>query len=161
MIVEKVEALGKLELVKFYLKDIVEHTERISWWPFDPKAVLVVSGEVVGCIDLTKVDSSDIRLTEEVMEIYLPEPEICYHKVNHKESKVYDITNLSNKGDAEIVDKAYKLAEKKIEEAALEMHIKAQTRSNAKLILKPILESLTEKKVIIKFPEQDAVPESH
>lgn len=54
VILEKVESLGKLELVRYKFKDIVEH-EMISQWLPDPKALLIVSGEAVGCIDLGKV----------------------------------------------------------------------------------------------------------
>lgn len=153
MIVERMEALGKLELVRFYLKDIVEHTESIKWWPLDPKAVLIVSGEVVGCLDLSHLDKSDIKVTDDLVEVLLPRPEICYTKVNHKESKVYTVSNLSSKTDAEVIDKAYSLAEKKIEEGALEMRILEQTKFNAQIMLRPMLETITSKKVYLKFKE--------
>src|SRR5690606_23950795 len=90
MVVEKLESLGKIELVKYYIKDIVEHEVIKSWWP-DPKVVLIISGEVVGCIDLTKVDSSSISIAPDKVTIKLPLPEICYFKVNHDESKVYSM----------------------------------------------------------------------
>ena len=153
MIVERIEALGRLELVRFYLKDIIEHTEYIKWWPLDPKAILIVSGEVVGCLDLSQLDTNDVKVAADHIEILLPKPEICYTKVNHKESKVYTISNLSSKPDAELIDKAYKLAEKKIEEGALEMRVLEQTKFNAQIMLKPILETITSKKVYLKFKE--------
>ncbi len=154
MIVERMEALGRLELVRFYLKDIIEHTEYIKWWPLDPKAVLIVSGEVVGCLDLARLDTNDIKISADHVEILLPKPEICYVKVNHKESKVYTISNLSSKPDAEIIDMAYKLAETKIEEGALEMRVLEQTKFNAQVMLKPILETITSKKVYLRFDEE-------
>jgi len=155
MVVNRVESLGKLELVKYYIKDIVEDSEDIDWWPFDPKTVLIVSGEVVGCIDLSTVDSSKVLLSEKTLTITLPAPQICYYKVNHKESRVYDIYNPSLKPDAELIDKAYQLAEQKLLEAANKMQIKEKTKENAVIVLKTFLESFTGKKVLIKFEKEN------
>ena len=149
MVVEKMEALGKIEMVKYYIKDIVEHEEIKSWWP-DPKVVLIVSGEVVGCIDLTKVDSSDIKIEQNQITIKLPTPIICYFKINHNESKVYHMEN-EYFSQSELIDKAYKVGEKQLEMAATKMKILEQTKTNAEIFLKPFLEELTGKKVILAY----------
>lgn len=145
MIVDKIESIGKLELCKYYIKDIIEQKEVKDWWP-DSKVVLIISGEVTGCIDLKKIDSNSISITEDKIRIKLPEPEICYIKINHQESKVYDIENeFFDK--AKLIDKAYALAEKSIRDGALKMKILEQTRANAQVTLKPLLEGFSEKKV--------------
>src|SRR6478735_7591896 len=64
IIVEKIELLGKLELCKFYMKDIVEHKVIKPWYDWDSKVVLIISGEAIGCIDLRKIDSSSVKITE-------------------------------------------------------------------------------------------------
>ncbi|HSZ25720.1 MAG TPA: DUF4230 domain-containing protein [Cytophagaceae bacterium] len=149
MVVEKIESIGKLELCKYFIKDIIEHQEIKEWWP-DPKIVLIVSGEVVGCLDLKKIDSNAIRILTDKITIKLPEPEICYVKINHQESKVYNIENeFFNK--PKLIDKAYSLAEKSIRDSALQMKILDQTKSNAQIILKPMLENFTGKKVELLF----------
>jgi hypothetical protein len=152
MIIEKIEAMGKLELVRYYIKDIVENTEELDWWP-DPRVILMVSGEVVGCIDLTKIDSSKVDISAGKISIRLPAPEVCYYKINHQESKVY---NLENKmlyyKDAHLIDKAYAQAEKQLLNAAGKMKILDQTKVNAQIILKPLLEELSSgKKITITF----------
>jgi hypothetical protein len=152
MIIEKVEAMGKLELVRYYIKDIVENTEELSWWP-DPRVILMVSGEVVGCIDLTKIDSSKVDVGPDKISIRLPAPEVCYYKINHQESKVY---NLENKmlyyKDAQLIDKAYAQAEKQLLNAAAKMKILDQTKVNAQIMLRPLLEELSGgKKILITF----------
>src|SRR3954467_11260491 len=81
MIIEKIEAMGKLELVRFFIKDIVENTQEVNWWP-DQRVVLMVSGEVVGCIDLTKIDSTKIQIDPEKVSVRVPAPEVCYFKIN-------------------------------------------------------------------------------
>lgn len=166
MVVERVESLGKLELVKFYIKDIVEHQEIIDWWP-DSKAVLLVAGEVVGCIDLTKIDTTDIFFNGDNLYVVLPDPEICYHKVDHKGSKVYDVKSFSiqnffpvntTKENADLIDKAYKQAEIQLAEAASEMKLLEQTKANARVVLKPLLENFSGKKVTVSFKDQNYTP---
>ncbi|MFN6943609.1 MAG: DUF4230 domain-containing protein [Cytophagaceae bacterium] len=149
MVVEKINSLGKLELVKFYLKDIIEHKVVKEWLP-DPKVVLIASGEVVGCIDLNGIGLQHIFIEEHSVTIQLPDPEICYFKINHKESKVYNI-EYHYFQQAELIDAAYKNAEQQMEKAALKMDIISHTKVNAELFLKPILESFTGKKIIIKY----------
>jgi hypothetical protein len=152
MVIEKIEAMGKLELVRFYIKDIVENTEELDWWP-DPRVILMVSGEVVGCVDLTKIDSSKVDIDMDKISIRLPSPEVCYHKINHQESKVYNLENkLLYYKDAQLIDKAYKQAENQLLNAASKMKILEQTKANAQIILKPLLEELSGgKKVVITF----------
>ena len=145
MVVERIEALGKLETAKYYIKDVVEHTEKETWLP-DPKVLLILSGEVTGCIDLTKLDSSSIVIGENSVKVRLPQPEICNYKINHQESKVYDIQNGFLR-EAEIIDRAYKNSENQIKEAALRMKILDQTTANAQQILRPLIEKLTNKPV--------------
>ncbi len=149
MIVEKMEAVGKIELVKYYIKDIVEHEVIKNWWP-DPKVVLMISGEVVGCIDLTKIDSADIQIENERIFIKLPPPEICYFRINHQESRVYSIEK-EYFSESALIDKAYKLAETQLEKAAVKMKIIEQTKINAEIILKPLLEEISGKKVVFNY----------
>jgi hypothetical protein len=48
-IVSENETLGQVELAKYTFKDVVEQKlTRDS----DPKAILIVQGEAIGCIDL-------------------------------------------------------------------------------------------------------------
>jgi hypothetical protein len=150
MVVEKVESLGKLELVKFYLKDIVEQTTEMDWWP-DPRVVLLVSGEVVGCVDLAKIDSADVTMLDNEVLIRLPKPEICYFKVNHQDSKVYNMDSKLIMDESTMIDRAYKQAEKQLEVAAVKMKILEQTKTNAGILLRPLLEDFTGKKITITF----------
>jgi len=151
IIMEKVVAVGKLELVKFYIRDILEQTKENKWW-FNSKVTLIITGEVAGCIDLRTIDSADVQLTETDLTLTLPEPEICYSKIDHKNSKVYNIEHGAFE-EAALIDSAYKAAEKQIEAAAVQMRIKEQTRQNAEFVLRPLLESFTGKKVTLKFKE--------
>lgn len=149
VVLEEVQALGKLELVRYNFKDIVEHEQVVQWLP-NPKAVLIVQGEAIGCIDLTKITTSDITEASDTVVVHLPEPELCSYKIDHSKSKVYN-TEYAFMEEAKLVQAAYQHAEKQIQKAALEMGILEQTKQNANQILKPVLEKVAGKKVVLRY----------
>ena len=132
------------------MKDIVEHKVIAPWYDKNSKVVLIISGEAVGCIDLRKIDSSAIEITEKQLIITLPPAEICSFKVDHQTSKIYDIETGFFEDDKKIIDKAYQLAEVEIQKSAAKMGIEKQTRLNAEIILKPFLAGITDKEIILK-----------
>jgi hypothetical protein len=154
-IVEKVEAMGKLELVKYRMKDVVEYKITQPALIPDSKAMLLISGEAVGCIDLTKIDSSSVRIAGDTVYVRLPQPEICYYKVDHDNSKVIS-TSFTYMKEAQLIDAAYKEAEVQMMRAAQQMDILEQTRMNAHLMLKPMLEGISGRTVILTYeiPQQ-------
>ncbi len=148
-VLKEITAMGKLELVKYNFKDVVEHEVIKEWMP-DPKAILIVSGEAVGCIDLSKVQAKDVVEDEKTVIIYLPKPELCVYKINHDQSKVYDVQYAFTE-EAQLVNDAFMAAEKQIEKSALKMGILEQTQQNAEKILRPFLEKVSGKKVLLRY----------
>lgn len=147
-VLTKVEALGRLELVRYNFKDVVEYKKEIQFLP-DSRSVLIVSGEAVGCLDLSKVRKQDIVFPDDsTMLVYLPKPEICYSKIDHAKSKILFMENTYFQ-DAELVDEAYKYAEKNIARSANHSGILKQTERNAERMLKPLLEAFSGRKVIL------------
>jgi hypothetical protein len=157
-ILDKIDDLGNLELVRYNFKDVVEYEKEFSQWLPNSKSVLIVAGEAVGCIDLRQVTAQDITFTNDsVITVKLPEPEICYFKVDHNQSKVFAMQNTYFQ-DAELVDEGYKFAEKHIRKAALDSGILQQTAVNADKILQPLLESLTGKQVVLEHKHRTTAP---
>ncbi|PSR55046.1 DUF4230 domain-containing protein [Adhaeribacter arboris] len=157
-ILDKIDDLGNLELVRYNFKDVVEYEKEFSEWLPNSKSVLIVAGEAVGCIDLRQVTAQDIVFTNDsVITVKLPEPQICYFKVDHNKSKVFAMQNTYFQ-DAELVDEGYKFAEKHIRQSALNSGILQQTAVNADKILKPLLESLTGKQVILEHKHTTKAP---
>lgn len=150
--IEKITNIGKLELVKYNMKDVIEKKELRTLLP-DRRILLVAAGEVAGCIDLTKIKKEDIEnVTPDSVTVYLPQPEVCYFKLDHKRSRVYDVTGAWFSTDTKaMVEDIYKIAEQRILQNAKEMDILGKTRENAFIIFKPILENISGKKVGIKF----------
>jgi len=150
---ERVESLGKLELVRMNIRDVMEHRQIRQWLLPDASALLIISGEVVGCIDLHKVKPENIIIEKDKIKIQLPAPELCYCKVDHSNSKVYS-TRFSYFTKIDLVDSAYREAEKQLWNMALESGILDQTQTTAVALLKPFFENLGFKQVEISFMER-------
>jgi hypothetical protein len=150
ILLQEITTMGKLELVRYNFKDVVEQEKTNLFLP-NAKAVLIVQGEAIGCVDLTLVEIADITENEEFLVLNLPEPELCVFKIDHNKSKVYN-TEYAFTDESKLIDEAYKHAERQIQQSALDMGILDQTRENARKILTPIFEKSTGRKVVIKFP---------
>ncbi|WP_187264550.1 DUF4230 domain-containing protein [Pontibacter beigongshangensis] len=148
-ILTTVEELGRMELVRFNFKDVVEYEKNTSSWVPNSKVVLIVAGEAVGCVDFTKLRPEDIQfLGDSLVQVALPAPEICYYKIDHSKTKVFS-KEYTYFQDAELVQESYRYAEKNVKQAALNSGILQQTKVNAEKVLKPILEEITGRKVVL------------
>lgn len=150
VVIEKIEALGKLELVKYQFKDVLEYTQKLRFFP-DSRIILIASGEAVGCIDLNQILEEDIFISGDTLMINLPPPELCYYKLDHQKSKVYDSKfTLLNRVDT-LINAAFRKAERQIKQSAIQSGILQQTQSNARMMLTPMLEAMSGKTVILGF----------
>ena len=149
VVLKEIVALGKMELVKYNFRDIVEHEVVKPLLP-NAKALLIVTGEVVGCIDLTKVKTEDFHTQDDTLVLTLPQPEICVSKIDHSKSKVYN-TEYALFEEGKLVDDAYKQAEEQLQKSAQEMNILPQTKANAEKILRPFLEKISDKKIKLVY----------
>ncbi|MGI4728400.1 MAG: DUF4230 domain-containing protein [Janthinobacterium lividum] len=152
VMVQKITSMGKLELVKYSMKDVIEQKETRMLLP-DKRILFVAVGEVTGCIDLMKVQKKDIvKVGEDSVTVTLPNPEICYVKLDHQKSSVYDVSGAWFQQDTkDLVEGIYKIAEQRLLKNASDMQILPKTKQNALLIFKPMLENISGKKVGILF----------
>jgi len=171
LILEKVEELGKLELIKYNYHEIFDYQQlsegkirgstALRQFDYSPdlKAVLITRGEAVGCIDLTRLKLNDIVFSNDTLIVHLPEPEICYYKLDLENTRVYDFERSSwwsrifpdeeeTKG---VIERAYREAERQIRISALENGILDETKNNAEAMLRPLIERFAEKPVIFMY----------
>lgn len=152
IVLEKIETLGKLELVKYRFQDVVKHEVIRDWFP-DPKVLLFVEGEAVGCVDFAAIDSNSVVVMTDTLMVFLPAPELCYSRIDHEKSRVYD-TEFTFFEEAELVDAAYAEAERQIQQAAFQADILLQTKEQAETMLRPILETLANQPVKIAWQKE-------
>jgi len=158
-ILTSVEELGRMELVRYNFKDVVEYQKYVSRLVPNSKIVLIVAGEAVGCIDFSKIKQSDIQFQgDTLVQVALPAPQICYYKVDHSKSKVFSKENTYFQ-DADLVEDAYRYAEQNVKKAALNSGILRQTQLNAEKILKPMLQEITGKQVVLVQQRRISNPE--
>ncbi len=158
MAVTKIQAIGKMELVKLNIKDVMEYTIERDYLP-DSRVLLVVSGEMAGCIDLAKITAKQINISDSVVKIILPKPEICYYKIDQQKTRIYNATTyflLDN--EALTTQLALKKAENYFKSDSLNQVVFRETELNAQKILKPFLESITGKKVELEFNKTPVKP---
>jgi len=148
-ILTEIEALGKLELVKYNFKEITELEElskkyfKIFQLGPDSKIALISEGQAVGCIDLTKINPDDINEQSDTLYIKLPKPEICYYKLDLSKTKIYSLKTNPLMDEKAFIKRAYEAAEGDIKRAALSGGILKQTSDNAEVMLRPLLQKLT------------------
>ncbi len=157
-LLQEIKSMGKLELVKYHFKEIVEYQKEQTDYQLlnkflpNAKAVLIVSGEAVGCLDLTRIQETDIISEEQTLRLRLPAPELCQHKIDLQNSKVYDVRNGYLVEEGKIVQEAYQAAEQQIQKSALASGILEKTKANAFQVLTPLLEKASGKKVLLEWP---------
>jgi hypothetical protein len=149
--IDKIQAIGKLELVQLNVKDVIEYTIKRDYLP-NSRMLIMINGEMAGCIDLQKIDSSRILQFKDSLILTLPAPEVCYTKINHDKSKVYNATTyLWLDNETELVETLYKKADAYFSSDSMQNIIRIETRKNAPQVLIPLLEGISQKKVILKF----------
>lgn len=176
-VVQEIENIGKLELVKYNFQEILDYNRLsdakltgnaiLQNYDFDPdlKALMIAAGEAAGCIDLTAIGEHDIQQTGDTMIITLPQPELCYYKLDLDKTKIHSFTRKGwwsrmfpdDEDEKKTFELAYKNAEKQIREAALQSGILEKTKDNAEIILKPMLQKITGRQVILRYQISGAI----
>ncbi len=149
MIIQQVEEMGKLEVVKYTIQDVMTF-EKVRQWLPNSKATLKIVGEVIACVDLTLIGENDIVTQGDSVSLTLPMPEICHYKVDHSQSRIYNIEYALWEA-AEVTDNAYKNAEEHIYEQAKNMGIEKESKENTIKVLTPILRGMGFTKIHIGF----------
>ncbi len=154
--ISEVKALGKLELTKITVKDVMEYNLELDW-ALDKKVLMVFGGEVVGCIDLSQIKDENIEYGDSLIRIKLNHTEICYSKLDHSKTKLYNLSTLAefNKIEPEMMDYLYKKGEAYLVSDSMKMVVNRETEANAQKILKPLLERIARKSVVIEFQKQN------
>ncbi|HEX2983859.1 MAG TPA: DUF4230 domain-containing protein [Ignavibacteriales bacterium] len=156
IILKKIEEIGNLELVKYNFDEVVEEKIARSFMNYDnlapdSRALVLINGEAVGCINLKMVTGKDITADNDTIFITLPQPEICYAKVNHDKSRVYDINYTARLLNPELIDKAFKNAELKIKEAAVKEGILEKTKENGRKFIAALIKTTANKEIVVEF----------
>jgi hypothetical protein len=156
LVLERIENIGNLELVRFNFNDVVEESVIRKLFDVDnlapdSKVLVIVNGEATACVNLKEVAKDDIKTEGDNIIITLPTPVICYAKINHERSKIYDANFTARIFNPELIDKAYRQGEVRIKDEAIKLGILEQAKENARKLLGPFLGGITRKNIKIEF----------
>lgn len=159
-VVDAVRGVGRLELTHYRLS-VTQASETnvpivlgMFQIPRRSKVLVIASGEAIGCLDLAKLDSAAVQITDSVVTLRLPAPEVCTHRVILSESEVYSAEHSllmlgDDKMKAALVRGAFKDAEQTVLETALKRGILDETNKQAQTFLTSLLMRLGFKRVVI------------
>ena len=146
-VIDKVEALGRLETVHYQLEKVIsgQSTGPLPDFLTSDKILLVAHGEVVAGVDLTKLEPGDIRTDQEsgTVTITLPDAEILFTRLDNDKTYVYDRqTGIFSKPDPDLESQVRRAAEQQILQAALEDGILRRAQENAEEVIETLVTGL-------------------
>ncbi len=156
VVINEIQKLGRLELVKYQMKDVYTKEIKYAIPGFGTKLLMIIAGEAVGCIDLMKLDSTAFLVQGKKVILKLPAPEICNFKIDHQKSKVYNadfsIMEYSSTGRVELIQAAFREAEVQIQQSAKQEGILLQTQRNAETFFQQFFKGLGFTEIVIQQP---------
>lgn len=145
-VVRQIQQLQRLETVNYTMDKIISG-ERDN--PYLPKflagdrLLLVVHGEVIGGIDLGKVQPGDVSVNGRAVWLQIPSPEIFITRIDNAKTRVYSReTGLFSSPDPNLESEVREEAERQLQQAALQDGILNNAEQNARSTLASMLKGL-------------------
>lgn len=152
-VVRQIQQLQRLETVNYTMDKIISG-ERDN--PYLPKflagdrLLLVVHGEVIGGIDLAKVQPKDVSVNGRTISLRIPAAEIFTTRIDNAKTRVYSRdTGLFSSPDPNLESEVREAAERQLQQAALQDGILKTAEQNAQSTLVSMLRGLGFEQVII------------
>ena len=112
------------------------------------RLLLIVHGEVIAGIDLSKVKADDIIVRKDVVKVRIPKAEVLTVRIDNERTRVYSReTGLFSAVDPNLETDVRRAAEQQLREAAMEEGILKIADENARSTLTRLLEGLGFKQV--------------
>lgn len=160
-IVHEVQSLSRLETASYTVEKVI--TAESGQGPFEflfgDRLILVAHGQVIAGVDLGKIKTEDIIVTEDgKVVVTLPPAEILVVTLDNQKSYIYDRdTGLIGMNPA-LETEARKAAEEEILNAALEDGILEMAQRNAELYVLRLILALGFREVIFTEVPPSPVP---
>jgi hypothetical protein len=150
MVVDRVQKLARLETVVYSLDTVVEGAETSPVLPdalAGDKILMIVNGQTVAGVDLSKIKPEDAQITEtsagRTIHLTLPASQVFSTAINEQKSRVYSRdTGLLVKADPSLESQVRQKAQAQLQEAALSDGILDAASKNAKSTVTSMLQGL-------------------
>lgn len=145
-VVEKIRQLSRLETVVFSLDKIVSGGRENPYLPdflVGDKLLLVAHGEVMAGVDLSQLQSNNVTVHGDSVQVRLPAPQVLSTRIDNASTRIYSrTTGLLVPPDPNLESQVRQAAEQQITQAALDDHILDKAHQNAQTALTALLTGL-------------------
>ncbi|MFZ0318129.1 MAG: DUF4230 domain-containing protein [Candidatus Sulfotelmatobacter sp.] len=135
-VVRQIQKLQRLETVSYTMDKIISGEHGSAYLPkflVGDRLLLVVHGEVVGGIDLARLQASDVVVEGQKVSIHLPPAEVFSTRIDNARTKVYSRdTGLFSSPDPNLESEVREEAERQLQQAALQDGILKTAGDNAR-----------------------------
>ncbi|HUJ72369.1 MAG TPA: DUF4230 domain-containing protein [Verrucomicrobiae bacterium] len=162
VVVKEIQQLSELVTVKYNIQKIIGLKEEKI--PFGSEQVLLmVQASVLGGVDLTALDTNDVRVTaDNAVTIRLPAAKVMHVYIDEQQTKVWDRSKTWWTPwvpfNPELEEKARQAALEEIQAAALEMGIVNNAQENAEKTVREFLRAGGVESVRFEAPTERGAP---
>jgi hypothetical protein len=145
-VVRQIQQLQHLETVRYTMDKIISGERNEPYIPkflVSDRLLLVVHGEVIGGVDLSKLQASDVTVRGRKVTLHLPAAEILVTRLDSAKTRVYSRdTGLFSSPDPNLETEVRAEAERQLQQAAQQDGILKTAEENAHRALGTILKGL-------------------
>lgn len=145
-VVRQIQQLQRLETVRYTMDKIISGEHDNPYLPqflAGDRLLLVVHGEVVGGIDLTKLQTTDVAIHGRDITVHLPSAEVFSTRLDNAKTRVYSRdTGLFTSADPNLESQVREEAEKELEQASVQDGILKTADQNAQTTISSLLKGL-------------------
>lgn len=143
-VVRQIQQLRRLETVSYTMDKIISGEHANAYLPkflAGDRLLLVVHGEVVGGIDLAGLQPGDVSIRGQKASIHLPAAEVFSTRIDNARTKVYSRdTGLFSSPDPNLESEVREVAERQLQQAALQDGILKSAADNARTTISSMLQ---------------------
>jgi hypothetical protein len=143
-VVRQIQQLRRLETVSYTMDKIISGERPNAFLPkflVGDRLLLVVHGEVVGGIDLAALQPGDVAIHRHKASIHLPGAEVFSTRIDNARTKVYSRdTGLFSSPDPNLESEVREVAERQLQQAALQDGILKNAADNARSTISSMLQ---------------------
>lgn len=145
-VVRQIQQLQRLETVNYTMDKIISGGRDNPYLPkflAGDRLLLVVHGEVIGGIDLGKVQPRDVSVKDRAISLRIPAAEVFSTRIDNAKTRVYSRdTGLFSSPDPNLESQVREEAERQLQQAALQDGVLKTAEQNAHSTLLSMLKGL-------------------
>src|SRR5208282_6621925 len=142
-VVHQIQQLQRLETVSYTMDKIISGEHDKPYLPqflAGDRVLLVVHGEVIGGINLTGLQASDVLINGQTVLIHLPPAEVLSTRIDNAKTRVYSRdTGLFSSPDPNLESEVREEAERQLLQAAVQDGILKIAADNARTTISGML----------------------